>query len=240
MRTVIIQLIGILFILLLFFFSLPLFTEYISLTINTKIEQSLKEENLSWVKVSTSEREVTLSGETTQSDEHQKALQVVRSLWFVKHVKDDINPLVVKPYRMDAQWNGEKLSLEGYVSNNKEREKFEQEISKSFTGKKVVFNVTTAQGAPDDWIELNTALLKEIINLPLASIRVIDKTIRIAGKVETSEEIKNLQQKISVFKKQGYAVNFQVVALDAAMVICQKKFNLRNNTCICWRYDNVK
>ncbi len=225
MRTVIIQLIGIFFILLLFFFSFPFYTEYIELVINTKVEQSLKEEKLSWVKVNTHEREVTLSGETTQSDEHQKAVQLVRSLWFVKHVKDNINPLVIKPYQMEAQWDGNKLSLKGYLSNNKERERFKQEINKSFAGKKVEFNLKTGQGAPSNWTELNINLLKEIINLPLASIRVIDKKINIAGKIETSEEIKNLQKKISLFKEQGYAINFQVVALDASIVICQQKFN---------------
>ena len=225
MRTVIIQLIGIFFILLLFFFSFPLYTEYITLIINTKVEESLKAEKLFWVKVNTHERDVTLSGETTQSDEHQRALQLVRSLWFVKHVKDNINPLVVKPYQMEAQWDGNKLTLKGYLSNNKEREKFKREINKTFLGKKVEFNLKTAQGAPNNWTELNINLLKEIINLPLGSFRIIDKTIHLAGKVKTSKEIKNLQDKIIGLKKQGYTIDFQVVALDAAIVICQEKFN---------------
>jgi OOP family OmpA-OmpF porin len=225
MRTTIIQLIGIFSILLLFFFSLPLYNEYISLIINNKVKQSLQENNLSWVKVVTNEREVVLSGETTKSDEHQKALQLVRSLWFVKSIKDDINPLVVKPYRMNISWDSDKLSLKGYIVNNKEREKIKREVNKDFTGKEIEFSLETAQGAPDGWMELNIALLKSIMNLPLASIRIIDKTVTIAGKVDTYKESKNLQQKIDRFKEKGYVIDFEIVSLDMARVVCQKKFD---------------
>jgi OOP family OmpA-OmpF porin len=211
--------------LVLIFFTLPFFAEYVSHHLSDEVEQQLQTKELAWVNVTMQGRDVTLSGTTQQRSEHQRALQVTRSIWFVKQVTDNIIPKFLEPYQMTMRWNGGTLSLKGYVADDDAKKSLQQQVNQQFKDKTIKLDVQTAVGDPANWNELNTVLLEQIRKMPLVSVYLIDQSVEIAGKVQTENELKALKQALSFFETEGYQFNFQVVVLDNAALTCQKEFN---------------
>lgn len=135
MRTLVVQLIGLLLILVLIFFTLPFFSQYVAHQIKDEVEQQLQTKELAWLKVTTKGREVTLSGRAQDQSEHQRALQAIRPLWFVKQVTDNITPKRIEPYQMTMRWDGDTLSLKGYVADDEAKKSLEQQVAQLFKDK---------------------------------------------------------------------------------------------------------
>ncbi|CAA6828323.1 MAG: OmpA/MotB domain protein [uncultured Thiotrichaceae bacterium] len=228
-RTWTIQIIGTLLIVLLFLSTIPLYTQRLPTIISQQVAQDLHKAGLTWAKVQAKDRNITLSGNAPHLKEHEQALQISQSAWFVKHVYDDITPKFVEPYTMDIRWNGKDLVLKGYVSSDTNKANIKQQVATQFAGTNIQQSLEVAAGAPENWAQLNSTLLKHLQSLQLASIQIIDNTIHIAGKARTSKETEALQSAISPFTEQTgeqrYTITTHIVALDNAAIVCQKEFN---------------
>ncbi len=224
-RTWTVQLIGILIILLLLVYTIPLYTQMIPNSIADQVQQYLHNKGLTWTKVEANDRNIVISGSTSDIKEHQQAVQMSRSLWYVKQVEDAIQPPIVEPYTMNIQWNGESLTVKGYVSGDEQKAHLAQQLVSEYNNNSIQNDVQTGAGAPEDWDQLSETLLNEIKTLKLASVQMIGQTIRIAGKASTTKEVQALKQAIEPFQQQGYTFSTPIVALDNAAIVCQKEFN---------------
>jgi OOP family OmpA-OmpF porin len=218
---------GILMVLLLLFFSLPFATQYISKSIEDRVQVDLAEKGLTWAKVKVDGRDIKLSGYTLDPEEHQQALVMVRANPWVRNIDNNITPpQVVKPYTLTIDWDGERLTLEGYVASDKDKATIDEEIITTFAGKTVQNNLTVAIGAPQDWATLTSELLKKIAIFEFASIQMVDETIYISGKTQTSKDVNVLEDSIRPFSRKatpaGYVFKTQVVALDDRIFVCQE------------------
>lgn len=228
-RPWIIQIIGVLLILLLLLFSIPFAKHYISNLIANDVQVDLDKKGLTWVKVQAKGREIHLTGYTTDSKQHQQAVAISRANPWVKRVDDHITPAqLIAPYTLAIQWNGEMLTIKGYVGSDQDKAIIEQQIVSAFAGKKIQQELTLAVGAPQNWTKLTSQLLKQIKTFALASIQMVDDAIYISGKTNTSKEVTALENGIRPFSResnsQGYVFTTRVVALDKAAIICQETF----------------
>ena len=226
----IIQIIGILLILLLLFFSIPFASQYVSNRIANDVQVSLDKKGLTWVKVQAKGRDIRLTGYTMDPKQHQQAVAMSRANPWVKRVDDQIiPPQLIMPYTLTILWDGETLTIEGYLGSDQDKAIIEQQIISLFAGKKIQKKLTIAIGAPQNWTKLTSQLLKQIKTFALASILMIDDTIYISGKTNTSKEVTALKDRIRPFSRknnlEGYVFSTHIIALDQAAIICQETFS---------------
>lgn len=224
-RAWLVQIIGIVLLLLLITIAIPIYTQNIPKTLAQHVEDTLHAHNLPWANVQGVDRDIILRGNTPSLAEHNKAVQLAQQNWLINNVHDEITPKLITPYTMNIQWSGEQLTLQGYLSSEKRREAFIQKARKIFTSSKIENQLQAALGAPPFWNELNITLLQQVNHLQLASISIVDKSINISGKANSTEEITRVKQAIEPFLNRNYTITSQLIALDTPIRVCQKKFD---------------
>jgi OOP family OmpA-OmpF porin len=223
------QLIGLVSILLLLAITLPRYAQILPDSIAKRAQQQLHEQGMQWVAVrirQPNSRGVVVSGNAANADEQQKAINATQSLWYVQQVENATNPRIIEPYTLHIQWDGNKLSLDGYVNSDKTKAALAGKIQSAFGSAANLTALQNGVGAPAGWEEvISHILLKEIKLLKSASVRMIDRTVHFSGKAATSKEVENLKKSLESFKAQGYDISVNMVALDNAAVVCQREFN---------------
>lgn len=220
----VIQVIGVLLLSLLVLFSLPIISKSLPLKIEDYVTKRLHNENLSWANVKADGRNITISGNTPNTVEHEKALALSRDIWFIKSVNDNINPKIVFPYTSKIKWDNKKLLISANVSSPEAEKKLKQEIRTQFEGILPEENFTIGKGAPEAWDELNKALLKQTKKLELVSIEAINKNVNISGRATSKEDLEQLKQSLKPFEEKGYSFTTHIVSFDNAAELCQKEF----------------
>lgn len=224
-RQWVIQLTGILIVILLLSYAIPRTHDIIPNYIAKHVQQHLENNGLTWAKVAVKERSVVISGTSPTVQEHQQAIHISRSLWTVKHVTDAIQPRIIEPYTMHIHWDGSLLSLTGFVQNEANKVRLEQQIASEYSNSTIKNDLQIGAGAPDNWNPAAKQLLHTIRPLALASVHLIDQTVTIAGKTSTTQEMQAVQQATEPLQQLGYQFKPSVIALDNAAVVCQKEFN---------------
>lgn len=229
LKTGVIQLTGLTAITLLLVLSLPRYTPLVSEYITTHAQQTLHQHGMPWATVrlrQDNHRAIIIGGTATDTDAHQAALTLARSLWYVQHVEDGIAPKIVTPYTLSARWNGDLLSLSGYVSRDETKASLNDQLAVGFADKKTdCSGLHVAAGAPDHWDELITRLPDTIRVLQTASVTITDQTITVAGKAETNKQARELATSLQALEALGYDISVNVVAMDDASIVCQQEFN---------------
>jgi OOP family OmpA-OmpF porin len=220
-RSLTIQLIGLLLLCLSLVYFIPILQQNVPNIIKNNVYETLKKEGLLWVAVQVEGRDVTLRGNTLDREQHQQAVDLSHSLWFVKKVNNEITPKFIEPYVMNIHWDGKYFSVDGYIQNKQDKQKLRQHFKNSNNQDQLKIGL----GAPEHWSELRTLILKHITQLKSASVRMIDKSIYIAGKADTHKQITQLQQALQPFKKYDYHIMTHIISLDETAIICQKRFD---------------
>jgi len=220
-RSLTIQLIGLLLLCLSLVYFIPILQRSVPTIIKNNVYEILKKEGLLWVIVQVKGRDVTLRGNTLNKEQHQDAIDLSHSVWFVKKVNDEITPKHIEPYVMNIHWDGQYISIDGYVQNKQDKQQLEQQFKHSNSQDHLKIGL----GAPKHWNELRSLILKHITQLKSASVRMIDKSIYIAGKADNHKQITQLQHALQTFKKYDYHIMEHLISLNETAIICQKKFD---------------
>jgi OOP family OmpA-OmpF porin len=221
-----IQLIGLLAVILLLAFTFPHFAQRLPERIASHAQQRLHEQGMSWASVQAEDRNVVIRGSTPHTSEQQQAVQTLQSLWYVQNVENATLPHIVEPYTMHIQWDGNTLSLNGYVSNDDTKAALAGQIKSAFGHAAELAEVQTGAGAPKGWETIiGNTLLAQIKPLKTASIRMTDQAVNFSGKASTTREIEALKKALEPLQAQGYDISLNMVALDNAAIVCQQEFN---------------
>lgn len=224
-RTGAIQIIGLLLLVTLLIYAMPRITQIITTQTDKNIQATLQKEGITWVNVNTQGRDITVSGIARNEEEYQKVLDALRSVWLVRNIKNDIQPLPVKVYTMAMHMDNNNLKINGYIVNDSDKEALQQQIKQVFPNKKVTLTLQTALGAPNHWMEINKGLITEISKLDAASLDIIDTSVEISGKIPKSQHIPAFEQALESLRVKDYTIKAQLFAHDYSISACQEKFN---------------
>lgn len=220
-KSLTIQLVGLLLLCLSLIYFVPILEYGISHMVKDHVYKTLQKEGFSWIIVQTKGRDISLKGNTLDEKQHKKALDVSRSIWFVRNINDEITPKIVEPYTLNFHWDGDKLSIDGYVKNNKD----EQQLKHENKHKNTHYKLKIALGSPAHWQKLRTLIIANITQLNIASVRMIDKSIYIAGQVDTHKQRTRIHNLLLPFKKYQYRLIVNLIALDETALFCQENFD---------------
>lgn len=224
LRTWMIQITGVLFMLVLVVYSIPRLSPIITKMIDKEVNTSLEKNGFTWANATVNDRNVRVHGSTLSPEAHQEALQNVRTNWFVKNVQDDIQPKAVFPYTMDMQWNGSELTVKGYVPSGEDKLVLLKHIKTLFNENVDVSAVNVAVGAPDSWMELNQQLLRNLRTLQLAKINITNNRIDIAGRADKTKELQQFKETVEAIAGESFIVESHLFAADHSKLVCGKTF----------------
>jgi len=218
------QMFGVLLLLLLILIVVPIYMQRIPTVLVERIDTKLKSQGIDWVSIRAEGRDIILSGVAPTIELHQEAVRLTKEVAGVHRVNDKISPIVITPYRMDINYNGKELTLQGYFPSKEGKVELLRALNKVYQGR-VIDKIDIGAGEPPHWELLNKVLMTHLKPMSLAAVNIVGKKLHISGKIASWEEKEKITEALNVFTKHGYTVHNHIVSLDEAMQVCQNKFN---------------
>lgn len=218
------QLFGLLLLLLLILFVVPTYTKIIPNELKQRIEKVLKKENLGWVSVRLENRDVILSGLAPTYEENKQAVWLTKNVKGVRGIENKISPMLISPYNMKVSYDGEKITLKGYMPTKERKEMLLRKIS-NFYGRHIIDEIDIGAGEPKAWDSFILTVAKEMQKFDLSSVNISDNVLHVSGKIGTEKARIEVERELNSFKKDGFNIHCHMVGLDASAKVCQEKFN---------------
>lgn len=224
-RTAIIQLIGLLLLAVLIIRAIPLLIPLVSQHMHNHTQKIFNDNGFNWVNIAYHERDISLSGITLDQQTHKDVINLTKSLWYVRNIHDNITPKVVKPYTLYLYADREKLTIETYVENKAHKAELQENIKQIKQQRNVIKDIKMAFGKPEKWAELQTLLLKNINQLELLSVAVVENDLTISAAAKRQKTIDELKAEFKNIKDMGFNITqHDLFAYDYAVSACQKRF----------------
>ena len=173
-------------------FPLILFGLFVGFLTKDTIEKDLEKRSIEalnsagimWAKPAFKGLEGTIKGEAPSEEARLKAMKVVRSVWGVRSVADQLSlSKIIKPYVFRTFHGKEKLVLEGYVPSDKIRQSVIGVAKAQFPNVSLVDKLEIARGAPDDksWFGQVSYALGQLAKMKKGHFILTDKKLDLSG-----------------------------------------------------------
>jgi len=216
------QILGLLTLLTIFLITIPIYVNRIPKELTIKLENKFKNNRFNWVNIKLRGRDVTLSGIAPSIDLHKQAIKIVTQTKEVRRVNDKISPIIIKPYSISIKYEEKKMIVKGYMPSQKSRDELFKKIIKNHPKVKIIKDVKIAIGEPKEWKSLIDTLSLILKELELGIINVVDKSVVLSGKSQTTQQKKQI---LNYFKDLDFNIQTHIIAMDSAEKMCKKKFH---------------
>ena len=125
---------------------------------------------------------------------------------------------------MKVSYDGEKITLKGYMPTKERKSKLLTNVSKYYGGH-IIDEIDIGAGEPKAWDAFILTVAKEMQKFDLSSVDISDNTLYVSGKIGTEQSKIEVEKSLNSFKHEGYDIHCHMVALDASARVCQEKFN---------------
>lgn len=224
-RTAIIQFIGLCLLALLIIRAIPLLTPMLNHAIQDHTRQVFDDHGLNWVNIAFHERDISLSGLTLDQEAHNQAINLAKSLWYVRNIHDNISPKPIKPYTMQLYADRKKLTLDTYIESEAQKVKIQEIVQQTKQNRNVNNNIKIALGAPEKWLALQMLLFKYINKLELLSVSIIENDLSISAAAKQQKTIDQFKNEFKNIRDMGFSITqHDLFAYDYAILACQQRF----------------
>lgn len=219
-----IELMGLLFLILLLIFTIPIYSKKIPEELVLRVQSILTKNALDWVAIRSYGRDVTLSGLSPTIEEHNKAIQLCKTIHGVRIVYDKISPIVISPYKMNINYDGKVITLDGYMPSIESKKKLFLKL-KNIYNSNIIDKIDIVAGEPILWNQFLDIVISNITVLDFTSINIIDNILYISGKISTERELEKLEKTFNSLKDSTFIITNHIMPMDRPANICQAKFN---------------
>lgn len=223
-----IQLMGLLFLMLILILAIPKYSEKIPNTLVSRVSLILSKNSLDWVSIRSEGRDIILSGLSPSIEEHYRVIKLCNTVFGIRTIYDKISPIVISPYKMNINYDGKRVILDGYLPSIKSKKELFTKLKEIYKSN-IVDKVDIGAGEPILWTQFIYMVVSNIKNLDFTSINIIDNRLYISGKIETEKELKKLEDTFQNFqnsKKSKFIIINHIVPMDRPANICQTKFDV--------------
>ena len=205
------QLIALVLIGLLFIFAVPFFANYIKTTLQQEVQTVLNKNQMDWVAISVSGRDLTLEGQTDTLVKKNKVFHLLRDISGIGHIKNNIEVSlhIARPYLFKAIYKKGQLLLSGHLPNKVIKMQFLKKTQKLFPSNVIKENLKLARGQPQQWHNILLQLLLHLREFKQASIEVSDYNIRLTGSIDDNK-IEKLRQLNTVLQNNNYILQLYI------------------------------
>ncbi|MEP3476729.1 MAG: OmpA family protein [Hyphomicrobiales bacterium] len=146
--------------------------------------EALNSAGIMWAKPAFKGLEGTIKGEAPTEEARLQATKIVRGVWGVRSVADQLSiSKIISPYMLRTFHGKEKLVLEGYVPSDKIRQSVIGVAKAQFPNVSLVDKLEIARGAPDDtkWFGQVSYALGQLAKMKKGHFIISDKKLDIEG-----------------------------------------------------------
>ncbi len=142
----------------------------------------LKAEGFGWASLTTSGRDLTLSGDAPDPNARRMALEAADRVFGVRVVADNTSVLpLATPYAFAIERDGNKISLTGVVPSDAARKALLAAVAKTVPGAVVEDRLTLARGASEAWPAASAFALAQLAGLTKGKVALSDGAYSISG-----------------------------------------------------------
>lgn len=161
---------------------------------------ALEQLGFDWAETSFSGRDALLTGHATEEDAPKTATQAVRGVWGVRVVKARTDLVdAVERYSWKASVSDKKLTLSGFVPNQRMRRSIVGMVKASFPKLAVADEMKIARGAPksDVWLGGIGFAMKQLESLKSGDVSLAGSEYSIAGEAIDQASYKSLKSAVA-------------------------------------------
>jgi OOP family OmpA-OmpF porin len=217
-----VQIVGILALSFIFLLAIPFFTKEIPEKFQQHLSQDLKQQGYDWVKVSVNGRNVMLTGNAPNHEVSNAALKVTQQYAPIIKIENEMTPRIIQPYSMRMSWNGNELSLEGYLPHQENKNELMKIAQQATTANPLEDTIKIGAGAPPNWSQLVSSSLKKLITLQHGRVEITNQSIYFSGQTPSSAQRDEIKQQLAQY--QQYQTTLNIIVIDEADKICKTKF----------------
>lgn len=188
---------------LLGLFPLILFGLFVGFLTKDTIEKDLEKRSIAalrtsgitWAQPAFTGLEGTIKGEAPSKTDREKATEIVRGVWGVRSVADQLSiSKPISPYVFRSFHGKDKLVLEGYVPSVKIKQSVIGVAKAQFPNASLVDKLKIARGAPADgnWFGQISFGLGQLARFRKGHVGFSDKTLNITGAASDAATYKTL------------------------------------------------
>lgn len=223
-KLVYVQLFGVLLLFLLMLLAVPRYKHRIPEELQHRLQKHFVTHGIDWVSIRVEGRDAILSGVAPTVEEHFRVVKLAQGVPGIRTVEDKISPMLIMPYRMTMQYDGQALTLTGYMPSQKSKADLLQKLERLYPSG-VMDRIDIGSGEPREWNRFVETVGRELTKVKMASVNIVDQEMHISGKIVTEAEKASLESSLNAFNTTGYTLHTHLVALDEPAHICQQKFN---------------
>ncbi|WP_200240559.1 OmpA family protein [Thiohalocapsa halophila] len=174
---------------------------------------------------------LSIAGVTTSVDTRDRVLAALSELKAEGVTVDAEITATVSPYTMTLTKADGTLAVRGFVPDGASSRRLTQHLTRRPAGPEATTAGTTevalreATGAPDGWLKLVQVLVDALPRFDHAEAQLSDRRLRLAGSLPTTAERDQLVEALRTFEAQGYALDLDLSAADAAALRCQARLD---------------
>lgn len=220
-----IRLFGLLLFTLLVLLTLRFCAPHIENDLHNTASQALQAKQLDWAQVQANGRTLILTGKAPTIERQKQAEQVIRNIWGTIHIDNQLRvaePL--QPYLLKANYDGQRLTLEGYTVDTRSRNLINQTIQQHFDNASTLITWSEREGQPANWAMAASSLITQLHTLQYGQLILENKMATLTGKAISIEAIKTIDENLSSYRAQDYQVHFNLSAPPPEPT-CQEKFD---------------
>ncbi len=180
--------------------------------------------NLNWVAVSAEGRNILLKGQAPTNWLHLKAKKLAANISGVEKINSQI--IVTEPlknYALTVDYDGEKLSLDGYVLDQQARLHIDNSAINVYGENNVISKLQFREGQPSAWAMVASGIIPIIETLKYGKIVFKNQTINLLGVTASSDVKQEIDKKLLSYSNQDYVIQTDIKVITPA-ISCQEKF----------------
>ncbi len=144
------------------------------------------------IKVSADVRNITLVGEVESQSDIDKVIDLTKNVYGVKTVKSLLTvtpkPVVKLDYQTGIQLDAKRIVLSGMVPDKESKLAYINIAKELYGDREVIDRLVVQSGAPHQWSEVMSSLLKQMQSFLRGNAVLLNSTIAISGDVDTQEK----------------------------------------------------
>lgn len=222
--------------------AIPVFSQKIQRDIEEKAQGYLDTERVDWAVVDVDGRDVTLEGAFPEGTSVDSVLNGLRGLEGVRFVFSKVEPELVAqpdeteieqelpmqpllvPYRLNAEFDGNRLSLEGAAENSETRDRLIGYTRQVFGADNASMEWKIGDVQPDAWEAAVRMGLAQLARLNKGELSIMDNDIRLEGEAALKDVSDSVNDQMQLLMEDGYSLAFLVDVETPDVETCQTEF----------------
>ncbi|GEM_PF-1713502 len=184
----------------------PYLAQRIEIKLKQEIQQTLQAQDMNWVEVSVTGRDVTLEGTASNSQSYNQVIHLIAEIHGIRQLNNQIKVQLerITPYRLNLELHNQQIHLTGYAPDEQYRQALQEKLQQHFAQYHIENTLALAAGEPSDWHTALNLIFAQLPQVQDARLEIVNYDVRLSGVVETEVIAEQLKQQFKTLQNYHY------------------------------------